>query len=391
MIEPKEFIIVKMREGIENIMDIPEYPSTPGEIDIAITGRCNLHCRYCFYADEMTARSDLTTEQWLAFFAECGRLGVMRVCLTGGEAFTRPDLFTLIDGVIANRMRYNLLTNGTLITEKVLEQFELGKRRPRLDYIQVSVDGSCAEIHDLSRPNSFERTVRGLRLLKKAGLPLHVRVTINRHNLHDLENVAYLLLDEIGLPSFGTNDAAPIGMGCQNAEEVALSAVETAETMEIMARLQARYPGRLQAMAGPQAKIQMHAEMEHARATGEKTSRWQMGYLSACGCVFSRMSILHDGSIVPCHLLAGLVMGNVLTDSLQKIWLHHPTLQALRGRRQISMLQLPGCKSCEWAEYCNGSCPGMTYQMLGDFYLANPLDCYRQFLLDKDRNYAAPN
>jgi hypothetical protein len=46
---------------------------------------------------------------------------------------------------------------------------------------------------------------------------------------------------------------------------VSFTTAETAEAMEIMARLQARYPGRLQAMAGPQAKIQMHAEMEHAR------------------------------------------------------------------------------------------------------------------------------
>jgi len=69
-------------------MNIPEVLSTPNEIDFVITGRCNLRCRCCFCADEMTALRDLTAEQGLAFFAECGRLGVMRVCLTGGEVFT---------------------------------------------------------------------------------------------------------------------------------------------------------------------------------------------------------------------------------------------------------------------------------------------------------------
>ena len=52
--------------------------------------------------------------------------GVMDVTLTGGEVFTRPDLFELIDGVIANRMRYTLLSNGTLIDENVLAKFESG-------------------------------------------------------------------------------------------------------------------------------------------------------------------------------------------------------------------------------------------------------------------------
>ncbi len=227
---------------------------TPRSVDIAITGRCNLRCQYCFYADEMTARTDLTTAQWLAFFDQLGKLGVMDVCLTGGEVFTRRDLFELIDGIIANRMRYSMLTNGTLITESILAEFEKGKRRQRLNSIQVSIDGSTAEIHNLSRPHSFDRAVRGLRLLKGAGFPLTVRVTINRHNVNDLENIAHFLLEELGLPSFSTNDAAPIGAGCQNAVDVSLTPHEQAKAMQIISRLMEKYTGRLKATAGPQAK-----------------------------------------------------------------------------------------------------------------------------------------
>ena len=56
----------------------PRVISAPRKVDIAITGRCNLHCKYCFYADEMTALADLPTETWLAFFAELGGLAVQR-------------------------------------------------------------------------------------------------------------------------------------------------------------------------------------------------------------------------------------------------------------------------------------------------------------------------
>jgi SynChlorMet cassette radical SAM/SPASM protein ScmE len=360
----------------------------PRGMDIAITGRCNLSCKYCFYADEMTALSDLPTERWLAFFEQLGRLGVMKVSLTGGEAFTRPDLFDLIDGVIANRMRYNILSNGTLIDEKMLAQFEIGKRRLRLDYIQISIDGSRAEIHDKSRPNSFERALRALRLLREAGFPVVVRVTINRHNFHDLENIAHLLLEEIGLPSFGTNEAFPMGAGCQNDREVSLTPVEIMETMNTIGRLLERYPGRLNAQAGPQAKRKMYAEMEHARQTGEKSTSWTMGYLTACGCVFSNLAILHDGSIVPCHVLHDLTLGNIATDSLEEIWRTHPTLKALRERRSIPMQQVPGCEDCEWAPYCNGGCPGLAYELTGDFNRANPEDCYRRFLMETERVYA---
>ncbi|MBN2547774.1 MAG: SynChlorMet cassette radical SAM/SPASM protein ScmE [Anaerolineales bacterium] len=356
--------------------------STPKSVGIAITGRCNLRCRYCYYAGEMAALSDLPTERWLAFFDELGQLGVMDVTLTGGEAFTRPDLFTLIDGLIANRMRYCILSNGTLIDEALLAQFEVGKRRLRLNYIQISIDGASAEVHDRSRPNSFARALRGLKLLKSAGFPVVVRVTINRYNLHDLDNIAHLLLEEIGLPSFGTNEAFPMGAGCQNREQVSLTSLEKLEAMEMIERLLERYPGRISGTAGPVANRRAYAEMEHARRTGEKTSRWGMGYLTACGCVFSKIDILHDGSVVPCHILSGVVVGNILTDSLVDIWNHNPQMQALRQRRAIPMRQLPTCEDCEWAEYCNGGCPGLAYELTGDFNRANPEDCYRRFLLE---------
>jgi len=361
---------------------------SPRSVSIAITGRCNLRCEYCFYAGEMAALDDLPTEAWLAFFEELGRLGVMNVSLTGGEVFTRPDLFKLIDGLIANRTRYSILSNGTLIDEEVLARFQVGKRRLRLDHIQISIDGSYADVHNRSRPGSFDRALRGLRLLKEAGFPVTVRTTINRHNLHDLENIARLLLDEVGLQSFATNEASLIGAACENQGQIALTAPEVQEAMEILAELGERYPSRLTAQAGPQAKQEMYAEMEHACRTGEKTRRWAMGTLSSCGGIFSKIDILHDGTIVPCHILHGVSLGNITTDSLGVIWRTHPILETLRQRHTIPMHEVPGCEDCEWAPYCNGGCPGVAYELTGEFTRPNLQDCYRRFLLEMEPAHA---
>jgi radical SAM protein with 4Fe4S-binding SPASM domain len=160
------------------------------------------------------------------------------------------------------------------------------------------------------------------------------------------------------------------------------------QAMEIISHLLDRYPGRLQAQAGPQTKRTMYTEMEHARKTGEKARTWTMGYLTACGCVYSKIDILHNGDIVPCCMLSGLVLGNITVDSLEEIWRTHQTLEALRQRRSIPMQQVKGCESCEWAEYCNGSCPGLAHQLTGDFNYANPIDCYRKFLMKTENAYA---
>jgi len=73
-------------------------------------------------------------------------------------------------------------------------------------------------------------------------------------------------------------------------------------------------------------------------------------------------------------------MGHINRDSLSHLWQTHATLQALRERRSLPMSQVPGCGGCEWTDFCNGSCPGMAYEMTGELNRGNPHDCYRRFL-----------
>lgn len=350
--------------------------SSPKHVDIAITGKCNLACQYCFYADEMIARTNLPTERWLSFFEELGHLGVMTVCLTGGEVFTRPDLFELIDGIIANRMRYQLLSNGTMITEATLAQFAIGKRRQRLDSIQISVDGSSAEVHNLSRPKSFGRALRGLKLLKEANFPVSVRVTVNRHNVDDLENVAKMLLEEVGLSNFTTNEAYACGATDRTEGNIILTPIQRQKAMEILTRLGEKYDQRITATAGPLVIAKEMKTMDEMLADG-KTSLAGRGTLSSCGGVFSKLAVNHDGTIVPCHLLSTVLLGRIGIDSLQEIWLNHPTLTALRKRNEISLSSLESCRDCAYLGFCTGGCPGGAMYAYGDFNARNPMDCYR--------------
>lgn len=361
-------------------------PRAPKSLDLSITGRCNLTCRYCFYADEMAALGDLPKERWLSFFEEIGSLAVQRVTLTGGEVFTRPDLFELIDGAIANRMRYSLLTNGTLITEKTIQALQSGKRRLRLDSIQVSIDGSCAEVHDRSRPPaSFERALRGLKLLQLAGFPVAVRVTVNHHNVDDLPNVARLLLDEVKLPSFSTNEAEQMGTARCNGQDITLTPAERRRAMAALTALNEQYGGRISASAGPLAMRRHFAEIETRLEQGE-TGQPGRGTLCSCGGVFSKMAVLHDGSMVPCNMLPSLAMGvdgkapRIGETPLQDAWLYSPAINAVRYRRQIPLDSLPECAGCAYTGFCAGGCPASVMARDGHLNGSDPLVCYRLFV-----------
>jgi MoaA/NifB/PqqE/SkfB family radical SAM enzyme len=88
---------------------------------------------------------DLSKEEWLQFFEELNRCAVMNVTLQGGEPFCRKDLPELVEGIVRNRMRFNILSNGTLITD---EMAAFLASTGRCNGVQVSIDGSVPTTHD---------------------------------------------------------------------------------------------------------------------------------------------------------------------------------------------------------------------------------------------------
>ena len=343
-----------------------------------MTGRCNLGCLYCFYADEMAARDDLPEERWQVFFDELGKLAVRELTLSGGEVFTRRDLWSLLDGIIRNRMRFSILSNGTLLSDAVVRELE--RRRHRLTNVQVSIDGATSAVHDRSRgAGSFKRALAGLQRLREARLPAGVRVTINRYNVDEIEHIADFLLGGMELRSFGCNEAMAMGAGCANRDEISLSPAEQVRAMRALERSLSRYPGRINATAGPLAKVRAYRDMERARATGERPRKWRMGTLSACGCAFNKLAVHHDGVIAPCNMLA-VEIGRIGRDRIVDIWAGDPTLAELRNRKEVATRSVPECRDCEWAEYCNASCPGTAFARTGSLVSANLDDCYREFL-----------
>src|SRR4030067_1581370 len=168
---------------------------TPRSVDIDITNQCNLRCKYCYhFTGPGDVDKDLTTGEWLSFIEELGRCAVLDVCLAGGEPFFSDDLKDIIDGIVSHKMRFEVLSNGTLITDEIASHIASTRR---CDSIQVSIDGGSPETHDLSRgKGNFNKAIKGIEILRKYSLPVTVRVTISRYNVRDLEKIAKLLLEE---------------------------------------------------------------------------------------------------------------------------------------------------------------------------------------------------
>jgi SynChlorMet cassette radical SAM/SPASM protein ScmE len=353
---------------------------TPRSVDIEVTSRCNLRCRYCYYFDNRAVTyHDLSTDQWLQFIDELGRCAVMDVTLQGGEPFVRRDLPQLIEGICRNRMRFSILSNGTLIDDAIAAFLaDTG----RCDYVQVSIDGSGSQTHDACRgEGAFAAAIQGVHTLQLHNVPVAVRVTIHRYNVHDLEAIANLLLKDLGLGGFSTNSAGYLGTCRQNAEEVLLTTHERQEAMETLLDLADRYDGRISAQAGPLAEGEMWQRMEQARME-DAAPFPDGGYLTACGCHNSKINVRADGVITPCSMLPHMELGHINSDSLIELWQHHPALNQLRQRHTIPLTAFEFCAGCPYIPYCTGNCPGLAYTMIGQVDHPSPDACLRRFLAE---------
>jgi len=354
---------------------------TPRSLDLEVTSRCNASCSYCYYLhNDGVTYADLPTQRWLEFFEELADCSVMRVCLMGGEPLLRDDFFALIDGIAANRMRFSVLTNGSLLTRTVAEHL---RATGRCDEVQVSLDGSTATVHESLRgPGTFPPALAAIRNLLAAGVPVTVRVTVHPGNLEDLPALARLLLENLGLPAFSTNAASALGSAGKYGEGVLLTPRERLQAMRTLAALADSYPGRIQASAGPLAEWRTFQAMEQAREDDLPIPG--RGRLVGCGCVFDKLAVRADGRYVPCVMLPTFTLGEIGRDSLSGVWQQAQALQSLRRRRDIALKDFTECRDCPWLASCTGNCPGMAFALTGTVDRPCPEGCLKNYVAQLD-------
>jgi MoaA/NifB/PqqE/SkfB family radical SAM enzyme len=121
-----------------------------------------------------------------AFLDKLAELNPPALLLSGGEPLAHPDFFELLDYASTLLPRVSLSTNGTLVdaaAARFLKEKNVG-------YAGVSLDGPKA-IHDAFRgtQGAFEKTLMGVRNLKKAGVRVGLRFTMVRPLLASIPDV----------------------------------------------------------------------------------------------------------------------------------------------------------------------------------------------------------
>lgn len=152
---------------------------------VELTYGCNLRCVHC-YNPTHQARNELSTKQVLRILDQLAAQGVLWIGFTGGELFTRTDLFEIFRYAKSLGFVISLLTNATLVATP-----ELADRIRDLGLYQmdISVYGATAPTYEqVTRvPGSWLKFVRGVDLLRERQVPLLLKLVLMKPNVHELD------------------------------------------------------------------------------------------------------------------------------------------------------------------------------------------------------------
>ncbi|MEA4862204.1 MAG: radical SAM protein [Victivallaceae bacterium] len=333
---------------------LPHPLTAPAKVYIDITARCNLRCRYCYHFDSPAeVPSDLPASEWVSFFKELERSGVLTVNISGGEPLIRPDISSILASLAGGRLRFELITNGSLLTPEIAG---LIASLRRCNYVQISLDGPEA-VHDSARgAGSFQGAISAIRLLTERGVPVVTRTTIGRHNLGRLMETAELVLDELGLPFFTTNCVTIENLCTKDPAALELSLPDIIASAAEHRAVLDRYPGKLQGGTSPFGLLKRWHAVFEARRANAPCGRYQ-GCLSGCGGVFTQLGVRADGIMVPCEQLSQIGMGRINRDSLLEVWRAASGIEKIRARRDIPLRNFDYCRDCGYVSWCVGGCP----------------------------------
>ena len=311
-------------------------------VQLSISSRCNLNCKYCYATDRKEYRfPKMTLDDYRQVVDNILDYAPgTEFSITGGEPLLNPDVFDIAAYIRSKGAGVDLLTNATLLNDtnihKIIKVF---------DKVTVSLDGSTEERHDRFRgKGAHARTMHALQLLEQYGVPYSLAMTVNRLNIDDVEEMAMLYGDKLGFaPLF------PAGNAKKGTEDISISGLE--------------YFNALKQAAGVRPLGYCEATLDAAVCQRR------------CKCAVggAEISISETGDVYPCQLLhyPQFLMGNIHECPVSE--LHRNSPVAAQCATMV-VDNIEGCKSCFLRYVCGGACRARAFHECGDI-MTNGKSC----------------
>jgi radical SAM protein with 4Fe4S-binding SPASM domain len=325
-----------------------------------ITMGCNMRCKHCGSSCENALPGELTTEEALGLCDDLGKLGFQWITLSGGEPTIRKDWYLIAKRLNENGIIPNVITNGWLLDEKILDQAVTAG----VNTIAISLDG-LKETHDYIRKSgSFDRIMTALDLMqRKGGVFYSVITTINHINIHELKAMKEILAPK-GVRGWQLQIGLPMGNMARYGELIAKP-----EHVDLIIDF------AYETMKDDTIEVQLADCIGYfnlkEQEVRKKSSRGDGYAWGGCGAGKYNLGILHNGDILGCTSVRdrSFIEGNIRETPIKEIWENPDNFS---WNRNLTKSQLGGfCSKCKYGQQCLGGCGNTRLTMSGDIYGEN--------------------
>ena len=323
-----------------------------------ITDRCNLKCTHCYIHDQPLNELSLgmlsnMLNSYVGTLKGMNLKGHIHV--TGGEPFVRKDLFEFLELLKMQHefCSFDILCNGTMLDDDSVKKLAL----LGCSFVQVSLDGG-RDVHDLIRGDgSFERTLSGIKLLVKHGIPVSVSFTAGKNNYMEFGKAADAAWRS-GAVSVWTDRVIPAG-GLPGSTTDLMSDDEMIEYFVLVNRCRKKLQKKMFRKAG----VSMGRALQFMYYDGNGFDE----YPYRCSAGKTIITVLSDGRVVPCRRMP-VIVGDFKTDDLYNIYHNSVLLRILRNQQNIPS----GCGDCRYSQICNGGLKCLSYAVHGNPFIRDP-------------------
>ena len=319
-----------------------------------LTYRCSEKCIHCYNEgatrndEEISTRGDreeLTLDDYKRIIDELYEQGLMKVCLTGGDPFSKSFAWNLIDYLYNKGIAFDIFTNG----QKIVNDVErLANYYPRL--VGVSIYSGIAEVHDyITRiKGSWEKSMDVVRQLSALCVPMNIKCCVMRPNVKSYYLVADIARQYGAVPQFEVSLTDSIeGDKC-----VSKYLRMTKEQLEVVLR---------------DDNIPLYVGKEAPNYGGQSKLMNQ----NPCGAGGNSLCITPEGNVIPCCAFHTL-FGNLKDDSISNILNNSKELSYWRG---LTLNDYEECGRYDYCAYCN-LCPGNNFIEHGTPLKASEVNCF---------------
>lgn len=330
-----------------------------------VTYACNLSCPHCLTDSGRKASRELDTKEAFRLIDVLAKAKVLYLSLVGGEPFARRDILDLLIYLADTGMRVDIATNGFHVPQKIIK----GLRDLPVFQIQVSIDG-IGDQHDRfrGRDRAFENACKTLRVFKDEGLSTSISTTATAQNVDRLGELIELAI-ELGCDAFKAIPFIPAGRGKQNGGDLALDKLGSLKLSRTLAEKSREFAGRINISTESTFLFLLDPPAMSDAADGRMI----------CSAGYDELSVGADGTAYPCPFLHDFPLGNLLTDSMDRIWYESAVLNDMRTLEKQAMSG--PCRTCQHAPgHCRGGCRASAFLACGDLKGSDPL-CFQELAL----------